>query len=237
MQILVATRLHSSHMAGRSGGLFDVSLTDMLGFEQVPCLAESADSVQGIQRQKFENFIASYSIQDWSNAVSMVYEQHSNNASSLSSDDSSLASQSDSEDLSSDSEDDLTSSSFNSNNGSALMQANLASATAEEMETVAHWYGVFVPSENALYLESPSASLHNDSLTDILDIADCVNCFKVYIGIPRNRLDIVRQYLFAGFEISKKGKTEKSTPAGVQSAQANRNTSGAQNHILLEYEL
>mmetsp|Transcript_3712 Transcript_3712/g.14109 ORF Transcript_3712/g.14109 Transcript_3712/m.14109 type:complete len:235 (-) Transcript_3712:323-1027(-) len=234
-------------MVARSGGLFDVSLTEMLGFEQVPC----CESDHSITDQEFHSFISLYQIKDYENAISMVYEQHTGcssdeNTESFALDDAtSLGSQTDSEENVSDSEDDMTTtSSFTSNSGASLMRrrSNSTSSESSELHSVTKWYGMFIPAENALYLESPSTSeLHSDCLTDILDVAECMNAFKVYIGIPRNRLDVVRQYLFAGFEISKKGRIEKQTPASVHAAQSTtitpHGTPAGSNHILLEYEL
>jgi len=221
----------------------------MLGFEQVPCCEDD----YSITNQEFHSFVSQYQIKDHENAISMIYEQHNgcsdengtNESFSFDSDVSS-GSQSDSEDLVSDSEDDL-SGSYRSTSGAALMRrsrSNSTNSTASvpsEMHTVTKWYGMFIPAENALYLESPSTSeLHSDCLTDILDVAECMNAFKVYIGIPRTRLDVVRQYLFAGFEIAKKSnKIEKPTPAQLHGAahQTQGISAAGNNHILLEYEL
>lgn len=210
----------------------------MLGFEQVPCY----EGEYSISNQEFLSFISKYNISKYDDAVSMIYEQYSSNNSDSNmdlsnSDDDSFGSQTDSSDdtISSESEED-TNSSF-SKKKSCLRKRRSVPATfrkSSEMSTVTRWYGVYIPSENALYLESPSTTLHSDCLTDILDIAECIQCFKVYIGIPRNRLDLVKRYLFAGFEISKKGQLQKQVQAS-----SSHDIKGvpAQGHILLEYEL
>lgn len=235
-------------MEGKSGGLFDVSLTEMLGFEQVPCL--EGDS--SLSKEEFLSFVSRYNIKDYENAVCMVYEQHvgpnhaPSDEDSFSDEDGSLL---DSDCALSDSE-DSNSSSFNSRYGFSLLKKSRSHSSlalpkgTTEMTNVTRWFGVFLPTENALYLESPpSSALHNDCLTDILDVAECINCFKVYIGIQKNRLDVVKRYLFAGFEISKKGQLQKlalGAPASVApAASAASGVLGTpgQNHILLEYEL
>lgn len=242
MQILVETRLSSSPTVERWGGLFDVSLTEMLGFEQVPCY----EGEHSVSNQEFLSFVSKYNIPKYENAVSMIYEQYSgaNNSEAESSyvtDEDSFGN-SDSEENVSDSEDDSNTSSSKSRKEFSLLRRRSRSNSIEsqssnngsEMVTVTRWYGIFVPSENALYLESPSSALHSDCLTDILDVAECIQCFKVYIGIPRNRLDVVKRYLFAGFEISKKGQLQKQSPASMHQ-EVKR--APAQSHILLEYEL
>lgn len=233
MRTLVVTRQYSSPTDGRWGGLFDVSFTEMLGFEQAPCY----DGEHGFSNNEFLSFISKYNIQNYDDAVTLIYEQYTGETKSdSSSEDDSFGS--DSEDYAnSDSEDDSTNSSFKS---FSLFRRTSQSAKAvkkpSEMVTLTRWFGVFIPSENALYLESPSSALHSDCLTDILDVAECIQCFKVFIGIPRNRLDVVKRYLFAGFEISKKGQLQKQSAASMNQ-EMKGGAAATQNHILLEYEL
>lgn len=228
MQILAAIKLYSLPTVGRWGGLFDVSFTEMLGFEQVPCY----DGEHGYSNQEFLSFLSKYNIQNNEDAVVLIYEQYTGETESKTDSSSDDDLSSDSEDCTTSESDDDSSSFMNMFRRKSMKKV----AKTEELGTMTRWFGVYVPSENALYLESPSSALHSDCLTDILDVAECINCFKVYIGIPRTRLDVVKRYLFAGFEISKRGQLQRHT-AALKNYEMKGPAAANQNHILLEYEL